>query len=98
MIGKMFFGKEEPVRPHLTYEELRSRVLPGYWYMGTGGAIKIGTGSGGALLMIKSFEDKGMPAIMAAQAITVYTDDGPVLLADVTVKQISDDQKRSDQE
>lgn len=92
VIGELFGPQDKKQYDPITYDELRGRVLTGYWYMGSGGTMNVRTGSGGALLIIDSFEKKGLPAIIAAQAITVYTDQGPVLLADVTIKRTTSEQ------
>lgn len=77
----------------LTYDELRSRVLTGYWYSinsnNEGKQIrktKINTGSGGALAILDQCEKAGLPAFIIAQDIICYTDQGPYPLSQLKVK------------
>lgn len=82
---------------NMTYEDLKSKVVSGYTYSTANNdfprkkgerVVKLHTGSGGALLLIETFEKDGLPAILAAESILCHTDQGVYPLSRLTIKKI----------
>ncbi len=80
---------------NITYEELRARVAPGYWYSVVSPSdgentrsVNLKTGSGGILLLIDEFEKTGMPAFIIARDIMCYIDGKNYPLSDIKIKKV----------
>jgi hypothetical protein len=88
VITDFFHGKQKPVGPpKLTYQQLRDKIMNGYWYSITTGEppykkndmrrTKINTGRGGILSYIDACERLGMmTADQVAESIICHTGHG----------------------
>ena len=68
----------------MTYDILRSKILPGYWYS-IGSNPRIRTGYGGAKLILDTCEESGIPAYLVAEDIICYTEQGVFPIKDLNV-------------
>ncbi len=69
---------------------IEQKILSGYWYR-TKSSPSLQTGQGGALLLIKTFREEGLPDSLIEDSIQVFTDDhGWVSLSQLVIKKKND--------
>jgi hypothetical protein len=97
-IREFFHGKQKPVGPSkLTYQQLRDKILNGYWYSITTGdppykkhdirRTTIHTGRGGILSYIDACENLGLQnADSVAESIICHTGHGDFNMLEVSIK------------